>query len=358
MYEQLSRALQTFQGGGQPWDRLLHAAEYHGLAPLLYRHLEHIGCTLPRDHHRTLRSLYQRSRFSAQLRIRAIEEIDQTYSREQLRYLPVKGIALANFVYDSAEYRPMRDIDILVARADLHKAERLLIELGYQRKRSHDIPEDYYHLPPLEKHIDGLPITIELHHDLLPIEDTYPRWPLDKALSTALPIEIGGSRSATLSLEDSLHYLYLHGFRPPLSYEEFRFIHLADLVSLVEKFHSRIDWRQAEKHFPQLRPVLSRFHFVTPWPDPIIDLLELDIDRVPRGAGLPYRGWPLCKPQNLSVTERGALLYETLLPPQWWLQVYYGHLAGPAYLKARFFEHPRTIWRWIKAYRRLSNADK
>ncbi len=357
MYEKLSRALFTFQHGDPSWDRLLHKAEHHGLAPLLYKHLEHIEYTLPREHHRTLRSLYQRSRFSARIRNRAIGEILQSYDRKQIRNLPVKGIALANFVYDSSEYRPMRDIDILVSRADLKKAEGTLVELGYQRKKSHDIPEDYYHLPPLVKDIDGLPVSIELHHDLLPIEESYPRWPLEKSLATALPINIGSSQTGSLNLEDSLHYLYLHGFRPPLSYEEFRFIHVADLVSLVERYHSRIDWQEAEKCFPQLRPVLSRFHFITPWPEPIIDLLELDIDRVPRRAGLPYRGWPLCKPQNLSVTELGALLYETLLPPQWWLQVYYGQLAGPGYLKARFFEHPRAVWRWIKAYRRRSATD-
>jgi len=357
MYEMLSRALLDFHQHRGAWDTLVLAAEQHGVAPLLYKHLLEIAFDLPKDQQRTLRSLYQRNRFSARVRNRAIEEILSCCRQEQIESIPVKGIALANHVYDKAEFRPMRDIDILVDKQQLQRAEQLLIKLGYRRAKDHDIPEDYYHLPPLQQTIDGLPVAIELHHDLLPLEESYPRWPLAKSLATLLPFRIGSSTAATLNMEDSLYYLYLHGFRAPLSYEEFRFIHLADIVTLVERYFDRIDWQEAGRQFKHLLPVLSRFHFITPWRDEIVDSLNLDIDTVPKQSGRPFRGWPLYKMENRPIAGIGSLLYETLLPPQWWMQVYYGQLGGAAYWKSRCFEHPRAIWRWLKASYRSGNKQ-
>lgn len=357
MHEMLNRALQDFDDNNLAWRELIHAAEFQGVAPLLYTHLQEIDFILPKDQQRTLRSLYQRSRYSAQIRAAAIEEILLHFQKEQIESMVVKGIALVNYVYDQAGLRPMRDIDILVGKAQLQKAERLLVELGYQRKQHHDIPDDYYHLPPLLKIIDGLPVAIELHHDLLPLEESYPRWPLEKSLTRSLSISIGAGEAVTLNLEDSLYYLYLHGFRAPLSYEEYRFVHLADIVSLVEKYFKSIDWDAAAADFPHLLPVLSRLHFVTPWREDILGGLDLDVSTVPKQPGMPYQGWPLCTFKKCSPAELGSLLYRTLMPPQWWMQVYYGHLEGTAYLKSRWFDHPRNIWRWMKAYHRLGKQQ-
>jgi hypothetical protein len=75
MYEMLDRGLTYFKSRELSWESLLHAAEGHGVAPLLYKHLEYLGFTLPKSHHRILRSLYQRSRLSNEIRYRALNEI-------------------------------------------------------------------------------------------------------------------------------------------------------------------------------------------------------------------------------------------------------------------------------------------
>lgn len=349
MYEMLGRSLVEFRDGGGSWEQLIHDAEQHGVAPLLHKHLTHIGFTLPEGWHRILRSLCQRTRFSNQVRNRAVAAIIKLYQREKIEVLAIKGIALCNSAYADPSSRPMRDIDLLVKRHDLAKAQHLLVGHGYQEEQGHDIPDGYYHLPPLAKTVDGLPITIELHHNLLPLDGNHLHWSLEKFYDSALPLAIEGINTATLGLENKLHYLYLHGLRAPLSYEPFRFVHIADIISLVEKYFEQIDWDAAQTEFRQLHTILSRLHFVTPWSDKILTGLDLDINRTPSNPGVPYSGWPLRKLKHVPSTQLPLLFRETIFPPQWWTQIYYGQTGGTGYLKARLFEHPRAIWRWLKA---------
>ena len=350
MYSRLNQALVAFQNQGFSWNSLIREAENHGVAPLLYKHCRAAGCAVPKTARRLLQSLYLRNRRSNSIRNRIVSEILTAYAADKIDVLVVKGIALCNFAYSEIGLRSMRDIDLLVRKNDLEKAEKILTELGWKPVQHHAIPEDYYHLAPMRKTVDGLSVEIELHHNLLPFHPQYPQWPLEKSYATARKFEINGIQGRTLGLEDTLWYVYLHGFQAPLTYEPFRFIHVADVVTLVEKFLDRIHWQKVCKEVPTLLNILSRFHFLTPWQERVNRQLELDISDPPAGYGLAYRGWPQRKFVPVPAVDYLPLLKESLWPDQWWLQMYYGHLKGPAYLKARFIDHPQAVWRWVKTY--------
>lgn len=350
MYEALDRELLTYRTNSPNWPELLDSAEKHGLCSLLYKHLSALEFKLPKTSSRTLQSLYLRNRRSSHLRIEAITEIVKEFGEQNIDTLLVKGIALGNFAYSSPELRPMRDIDLLVRKGDLLRARELLFDSGYRTQETHHIPEDYYHLAPLEKTVEGLPINIELHHNLLPLQQNYPLWPLDKSYFSSRIIEIKNRQVHTLNLEESLWYVYLHGLQAPLTYEKFRFIHIADLVSLVEKYLLDIDWDLLRLNHPLLVDILSRLHFVTPWQHQVIERLQLRIDQVPARPAVPYNGWPRRRFRQTGPRDLPKLLKDTFRPSQWWLQTYYGQIRGYGYLKVLFFEHPRTIWRWCKTY--------
>jgi hypothetical protein len=353
MYSGLNQALTTFQDRGLSWESLIQEAEKQGISPLLYRHIRAIDFAVPDKARRMLQGLFLRSRQSNIIRNRAAAEILNCFSLEGIDTLTVKGIALCNFAYSEAGLRPMRDIDLLVREADLERSEKILSDLGYLPDADHNIPDDYYHRVPMSRTIDGLPLSIELHHNLLPFHPQYPLWPLEKSYDTAMEFKINGITARTLCLEDTLWYVYLHGFQAPLTYESFRFIHVADMVSLVEKYLDTVNWQAVRKNVPTLLNVLSRFHYLTPWQDSVAAQLELDIGKRPGGTGLPFRGWPK---RRLTAARKTGLLQltkDTLWPSQWWMQVYYGHVRGGGYWKARLVEHPRQVWRWAKAYRHL-----
>lgn len=356
MYEKLDSALTDFGSRQLSWESLVHESEAQGVAPLLYKHLEYIGFTLPDGNHRILRSLAQRCRLSNQIRNSTISEVLNIFRVERIVTLLVKGIALANSIYSTPDLRPMRDIDLLVRGDDLGKARKTLLEQGFRQETDHNIPEDYYHLPPLVKNIDGLPVTVELHRSLLPLDGNYPEWPLETLYEASRPLSIEATEAATLGPEQNLVYLYLHGLRAPLSYEPFRFVHIADIVCLVERYFGEINWYEAQGMFPQLGSILSRLHFVTPWPDQIISGLALDISKTPTRIGEPYAGWPLVRLKDTPAPRWPLLVKDTIWPPQWWTQIHYGRIDRTGYFKVRLFEHPRTVWRWLKGNFRKRNT--
>ncbi len=186
----------------------------------------------------------------------------------------------------------MRDIDLLTRKKDLAKAEKVLLDLGYRPENIHDIPSDYYHLVPLTKKIEGLDVSIEVHHNLLPFHAQYPLWPYEKSSDSAISFFIDSNEAHTLSLEESLWYGYLHSFRAPLTYEEFRLIHVADIVNLVERFIDSIKWEELFKEHPPLRTLISCIHYLTPWQEQVLASLELDVRARLVKPGSPYRGWP------------------------------------------------------------------
>lgn len=352
MYSQLQEALLCFQENAEAdlWNQLLHMAEQQGLSPLLYHHSQQVSCQFPPHFKRLLQSLYLRNRQANALRLNAVAEILTWFAAADIQVMTVKGIALCHFLYTEPGLRPMRDIDLLVSEKDLTVAQEILLTYGYLPAEKHDIPEDYYHLPPLVKTIAGLPVTIELHRSLFPAHPCYPTWSLETLLPNKQTFSINNITAHTLSLEETLWYVYLHGFQAPLSYEPFRLIHVADLVTLIEKYSEQLDQNMLKKNWPTMTNVLSRFHGLTPLQEQVINRFNLPVKEHAHDAGQPYLGWPQRRFRKTNLLTLPQLLKDTFFPSPWWVQLYYGHLCGYGYWRALLFEHPRAVWRWFKDY--------
>ena len=332
------------------WEALVLAAEAHGLAPLVHHHLSGLDLALPTGPRRLLQGLVLRHRRAAAIRRRAVGEILRAFNDACIEALLVKGIALAELAYGEPGLRPMRDVDLLVGAAEARRAETVLRDLGYAPEAGHDIPDDYYHLPPMVRPTDGLPVSIELHRNLLPLHPEYPRWPLERSLTTARELTIDGVATRTLDLEEMLVHVYLHGFRPPLTYEPFRFVHVADLVSLVEQYVDVIHWPRLRATCPGIDTALAALHWVSPWNDEVAALLPLARRRTVDRPGVPYRGWPQRKLRAVPWWELPAFARDTLYPSGWWVQVHYGQADGTGCWRVRLLDHPRMLLRWVRAY--------
>ncbi len=215
-------ALLGMLGGAAPgpdldWPTIAAMAAAQRLEPLLAWRASADGWAVPDevasawDAARRTAALHSLG-FQAALRL-AGERLDAA----GIGWVALKGVALAWHDYPAPELRPMRDIDLLVARADVLRAAGVLAATGFTMPGSDaaavaEALRQDKHLPPLEH--AGLGVTIELHHALsdAPERHGYRTPQLDPAamLAGREALAVGGALVPCPANEDLLAHLMVH----------------------------------------------------------------------------------------------------------------------------------------------------
>lgn len=225
----------------EDWNDILDQAEHHQVVPLLHRALQSPEgrAVVPAG----VRERLQISYFTAAARsARLVSELAAVLRAARTAGLAVvvlKGAHLAEVVYQDVTLRPMGDVDLLVRRADLPLAERVLLDLGYRPVEARRGGPDYSihrHLAPFVK--PGA-VPIEVHWTLdesgcFRIED-------EGLWERARGARIAGVETLVLGPEDLLQHLCLHaafqhGFRVPLR-------QIYDIALGVRQAGPELDWR-------------------------------------------------------------------------------------------------------------------
>lgn len=116
------------------WDRFLELVRHHRVYPTIYRKLKKIFVKdewVPQYVIENLFRDYQRSTFKM-LRLSAeMASVCRALSESQILSIFLKGPLLAADLYGDISLRTSTDLDIIVPINDLHRAEELLLSLGY-----------------------------------------------------------------------------------------------------------------------------------------------------------------------------------------------------------------------------------
>ena len=332
------------------WDKLLYQAEVHGMGPLLYRHLSSIESNAPQAFLRDLRFLCLRHEQANRSLIASLRNIIALFEDNGVPCIILKGAALCQTLYADTGHRPMRDIDLLFAKQDVHHANALLLKNGFHSSNE-QLPEGYFHLPPLLQKTDGIQVCIELHHGLFPYDPPYYNsLHFEDLYKNSLTFDMQGLEVRTLAHEEMLWHLYQHGLHAPLTYEPYKLISVADIVSLVEKKNESLDWEKIQKNYPQLLKILPLLHYLTPWNESLQQKLLPETSRAVAKVGEPYKGWPRTKLARKGDKTLLLLLRSTFIPSHWWIMVYYGIDGFFSLMWCRFVRHPMHLLRWVKVY--------
>jgi hypothetical protein len=125
----------------------------------------------------------------------------RAFAQGAIAVVPLKGPSLAEWIYGGAALRPCRDLDLLVSKADVARAEDVLAAIGFAGGAGDD-----YHRPWRRG-----TTAVELHHDVEnPLAFDFH---VESALRRAGPAEFQGERCLKLAPEDELLYLCLHAAR-------------------------------------------------------------------------------------------------------------------------------------------------
>jgi hypothetical protein len=197
--------------GDLDWQYLVQAATDHRVIPLLHQGLAQT-CpeAVPAAVLTQLRSLvHDNTRYNLFLTQKLYEILD-LFDSHEIPVIPFKGPVLAHSVYGNVALRQFGDLDLVVRKRDVLRAQELLMTRGYRPK---------YHLRSAReldsKKLDGqLELIgqghVELHWELGPRHLPF-ALDLDRLWERLEPVSLGGKAVQTLAPEDSLVILCMHG---------------------------------------------------------------------------------------------------------------------------------------------------
>lgn len=225
---------------GLSWGRLRRLADYHGLAPLLYRHLSACAADLcPADvlrpwHAAAASVLAANMRLSAEL-----VALVKLFRREGIGLAAFKGPVAATAYYGDLGSRTFVDLDVLVPPAQARAACAALVRAGY----APHFPlrpgwDEVYLRRSCERVFDRAEpaATVDLHWGLLPPGYSFTP-PAGEVWGRLGAVRLGGEEVPTLGPEDTLLFFCLHAAK-----HDWASLHwLCDLAELL-RARPGLDW--------------------------------------------------------------------------------------------------------------------
>lgn len=314
------------------WDSLLEHAEANGLEPLLRAHLLEAEIQVPPRVAEYLTARWMQHAHAHAVRTRVIAEVLTVMEDERIPLVLLKGAALAHLVYDNPLLRPMRDVDVLVRGRDTRRAAGVLTTCGFA-VAGPPVPSGHHHSRAMSRTVDEATVTIELHHQLLQPTPFLRRFEYDDVCGEAQPLQWASQDVLTLGREHMLWHVYSHAFAINVTRPAVRFISVADLVALTERWIDEIDWERVRCAYGRVWRALPCLHYLTPWSPRVLEKLRWHVGRTPAGVR------PIAPRLEWSVNACRDVVW----PPEWWLWARYGIRGWPRRIWCRAVEHPLAL---------------
>ncbi|MFB1489380.1 MULTISPECIES: nucleotidyltransferase family protein [unclassified Thiocapsa] len=236
---------------GIDWNLFLILGEQHDLLPLLFRGLEDPSISrVPQHLVSHLSDHFQANWLRNRLALQSFLNVEASLSKADIPTVLLKGLALANTVYEHPALRQFGDVDFLIpwnrvsrAREILESADyrpiyppNMLCDIKSQRltRNQEDTYSEYYHEITMQS-LDKL-LQLDLHWNLLPRH--YPIGPdvgsIWKSSRTAMLV---GHPIRTLSTEHQLLHTCVHATK-----DGWRKLKWVVDVDRIVRSDGQIDW--------------------------------------------------------------------------------------------------------------------
>lgn len=356
----------------EDWELVLHCASRHKVAPLLLHQLSAgaVSKAIPSHVVEELRS-ESLARTAVNLELtRQLSAALGTLRDEGIDVIALKGAYLAHVVYENLALRTMLDVDVLVHMADLARAERALLGLGYGPRERPPVEAQVARAHHLTRFTAPGLVPVEVHWTLEPPPAVF-GLDVDGLWERAVPARVAGVEVKALSPPDLLVHLVLHA-----AYQHrfaIRLRHLCDIAETLRHFDNAFDWdalaslatRHHIERFLAVTLGVTRALLRITLPETLpVPLRSRSADEALISA---VRQYVLTFPLDLPIvyrqmrakermTEKVWLLLRSLIPPRDRLRAMYGlaedspavywyYLARPADMLRR---RRRSVWEMLR----------
>lgn len=215
------------------WTLFERLAETHGLLPTTAARLGSDYSLLPGPVVEELRSICQENARRGLWFAGELFSVLDTLSAAGIQAVPFKGPALAAMAQGDLILRQFSDLDILIAPRDWLRAKQALLNAGFTAKHQLSAREEKAYVKSacdFTFHHGPVKNVLEIHWDIVPHFFAV-RIPLRQVLARATKVELCGRSVPTLTPEDLLLCLMVHGAKHAWS----RLCWLSDIAHLIHR---------------------------------------------------------------------------------------------------------------------------
>jgi hypothetical protein len=303
---------------GVNWEALAEAAEYHGLAPILYCGLDRTCPELaPVRIAERLRNCYRDSAKRHLVLTAKLFALLDVFESGGIAAMVLKGPALAESLYPDPALRPYSDLDLMVRKKDVPAALQVLTREGYKldaclsRLPLHTLLSLKFELLLLHEHTAA----VDIQWDTGSADDPF-RFDAEILWRRLIPQRIAARGIPSLSPECQMLFLCVHGTKHLWS----RLHWLGDVARLAR---AQPDWgaisdlaTEAGCCTPLLLGLLLAQELLeTPVPEAILECARRtpEIQRMASQLALRLNRIPPEEPESLETARFNAqLVNETL----------------------------------------------
>ena len=198
------------------WEYLFLLARRHSIVPLVYLQLNrHAADLVPPETLGTLKKHYLENIARNTILTAELCRLIARFASAGIDAIPYKGPVLALFAYGNIALRRFVDLDVIVKKTDVLKAREILLADGYTASKSLSLNQQELLLRTqhnIQFSRDNRRLIIELHWEVAPhlFASTVDS---DQLWENPLSIDLNGTQVKTLSAEDLLFSLCVHGSR-------------------------------------------------------------------------------------------------------------------------------------------------
>ena len=207
-------------------DGLIALAERHNVANIIYLALRDLGIENKRLSNACLLAIFSDAKQQYYL-----DEIKQSFEKNKIRFLCMKGIVLKG-LYPTTDMRTATDMDIYIDDENSEKAQELMTEIGFKTERfNHELQDDAYTADDI--------VHVELHRKLI---SNKCRWDEKcQEIVKRITPKSEGAYEYVMTNED--FYLHMIGHMAKhMKYTGFGIRMVVDVWLYLEKFKSEMDF--------------------------------------------------------------------------------------------------------------------
>lgn len=267
------------------------------------------------------------------------KRVIEGFIERHIDVMAMKGIVLAELVYQDIGVRAMSDVDLLIRKQDIQKTDDLLDKLGYSavdpspfdslgNDDNYLATRDYRSKKPSHP-------SFHVHWHIVNSSVPAPyaaKINIAKIWEDALPVNIAGVNVLSMSPHHFLLHLCEHAMR--VTHSASQLVYLMDIAALISKYAGVLDWQKVIdacrewglERFAYNILTLCRLNIGVGAPEWVLKGLKsyrrtigekLFLTITARGNGFSGLSYPVHWAMNKGVAQKVSFVFRTLFPPAW-----------------------------------------